>query len=103
MAAATAATERLINHPRTPRVSMSGAMTDAMMPSARLFRSRWAALIWAAGIVWTAVDVADSAPRSAPAANASAPASAKNDGGDTPDPATPDAATAAAVEKLLTS
>jgi hypothetical protein len=73
-------------------------MADAMMPSARLFRSRWAALLWAAGIVWTAVDVADSAPRSAPAVNASAPASAKDDGGDAPD-----AVTAAAVEKLLTS
>ena len=30
---------------------------------ARLFRSRWAALFWAAGIVWTAVEIADSAPR----------------------------------------
>ena len=25
----------------------------------RLFRSRWAALLWAAGIIWLAVDVAD--------------------------------------------
>lgn len=32
------------------------------MPFARLFRSRWAALFWAAGIMWTAVDVANSAP-----------------------------------------
>nr|WP_295668177.1 hypothetical protein [Sphingomonas sp.] len=46
------------------------------MPYAKLFRSRWAALIWAAGILWTAVDVAgfSSAP-DAPAntANAAAP------------------------------
>ena len=28
----------------------------------RLFRSRWVALIWAAGIVWTAYDVAGAAP-----------------------------------------
>ena len=28
------------------------------MPFAKLFRSRWAALIWAGGILWTAVDVA---------------------------------------------
>jgi hypothetical protein len=32
------------------------------MPYAKLFRSRWAALIWAAGILWTAVDVAGFAP-----------------------------------------
>ncbi|KQM67775.1 hypothetical protein ASE75_02395 [Sphingomonas sp. Leaf17] len=30
------------------------------MPFAKLFRSRWAALLWAGGILWTAVDVADS-------------------------------------------
>ncbi len=39
------------------------------MGFARLFRSRWAALFWAAGIVWTAYDVADTAP----APNADAP------------------------------
>ena len=32
------------------------------MPFSRLFRSRWAALFWAAGIIWTAVDVAGSTP-----------------------------------------
>ena len=32
------------------------------MPYAKLFRSRWSALFWAAGILWTAYDVADSAP-----------------------------------------
>ncbi|MEO7691811.1 MAG: hypothetical protein ABIS51_21185 [Sphingomonas sp.] len=42
---------------------------------AKLFRSRWAALIWAAGILWMAVDVAGYAPaRKDPTANATAPA-----------------------------
>jgi hypothetical protein len=36
------------------------------MPFARLFRSRWAALIWAGGILWTAVDVAGYAPSRQP-------------------------------------
>ena len=45
------------------------------MPYAKLFRSRWAALIWAAGILWMAVDVAGYAPeRKADPANASASA-----------------------------
>jgi hypothetical protein len=29
------------------------------MFSGKIFRSRWAALLWAAGIVWTAYDVAE--------------------------------------------
>lgn len=29
------------------------------MFSSRIFRSRWAALFWAGGIVWTAYDVAE--------------------------------------------
>lgn len=29
------------------------------MFSARIFRSRWAALFWAGGILWTAYDVAE--------------------------------------------
>lgn len=33
-----------------------------MLPTPRLFRSRWAALLWAGGIVWMAVDIAGSAP-----------------------------------------
>jgi hypothetical protein len=33
-----------------------------MMPGPRLFRSRWMALFWAAGIVWFAVDIAGSSP-----------------------------------------
>ena len=41
------------------------------MVSPRLFRSRWAALLWSGGILWTAYDVAQSAPRE-PANNASA-------------------------------
>ncbi len=40
------------------------------MPMSRLFRSRWSALLWAGGIVWTAYDVAGSAPRENAAANA---------------------------------
>ncbi|BCA62539.1 hypothetical protein HMP09_1773 [Sphingomonas sp. HMP9] len=32
------------------------------MGFSRLFRSRWAALFWSAGIVWTAYDVAADAP-----------------------------------------
>lgn len=31
-----------------------------MIPSPRIFRSRWFALLWVAGIIWTAVDVAGS-------------------------------------------
>jgi hypothetical protein len=29
------------------------------MVSSRIFRSRWAALLWAGGILWTAYDVAN--------------------------------------------
>ena len=32
------------------------------MGFSRLFRSRWAALVWSAGILWTAYDVAADAP-----------------------------------------
>jgi hypothetical protein len=38
------------------------------MGFSRLFRSRWAALFWAAGILWTAYDVANDAPEPAPSA-----------------------------------
>lgn len=31
-----------------------------MLPGPRLFRSRYAALLWAGGILWTAVEVATS-------------------------------------------
>ncbi len=41
-------------------------MCDAApMGFSRLFRSRWAALFWSAGIVWTAYDVASDAPEPA--------------------------------------
>ena len=30
-----------------------------VMGMSKIFRSRWAALLWAAGIVWTAYDVAE--------------------------------------------
>lgn len=32
------------------------------MGFSRLFRSRWAALFWSAGILWTAYDIANDAP-----------------------------------------
>lgn len=35
-----------------------------------IFRSRWMALIWAAGIIWIAYDVAESAPKSSATTNA---------------------------------
>ena len=45
------------------------------MPSSKIFRNRWAALLWAAGILWTAYDVAGAAPSGKPAAaNQTAPA-----------------------------
>lgn len=33
-----------------------------MLPSPRIFRSRWTALLWAGGILWLAYDIAGSAP-----------------------------------------
>jgi hypothetical protein len=32
------------------------------MVSSRIFRNRWAAMVWAGGILWTAYDVAGAAP-----------------------------------------
>jgi hypothetical protein len=44
-----------------------------MLPSPRIFRSRWTALLWAGGILWLAYDVAGSAPHEdGPASNAAA-------------------------------
>ena len=40
------------------------------MRTSSIFKSRWMALIWAAGIIWFALDVAGGSD--APAANASA-------------------------------
>ena len=40
------------------------------MPFTKLFRNRWAALLWAGGILWTAYDVAGAAPQPAPLASA---------------------------------
>lgn len=34
-----------------------------MFGYARLFRSRWSALLWAAGILWFAYDTAESRPQ----------------------------------------
>lgn len=36
-----------------------------IMLGPRLFRSRWTALLWAGGILWTAYDVASAAPTEA--------------------------------------
>ncbi len=35
-----------------------------LLPSSRLFRSRWSALAWAAGILWFTFQVAGSTPGS---------------------------------------
>jgi len=42
------------------------------MISTRIFRSRWAALFWAGGILWTAYDVAEANVPDPPAGNAAA-------------------------------
>jgi hypothetical protein len=42
------------------------------MVSSRIFRSRWAALFWAGGIIWTAYDVANATVPSDPKDNSSA-------------------------------
>ncbi len=49
----------------TPR-----AQTHGMLPR-KLFRSRWSALLWAGGILWTAYDIASAQP-SDPGSNAAA-------------------------------
>ena len=50
------------------------------MVGPRLFRSRWSALFWAGGILWTAYDVADAAPdRATPVAGNAADAAAGGD------------------------
>lgn len=41
-----------------------------MLPTPRLFRSRWAALWWAVGILWFAIEVAGVKPGGHAAANA---------------------------------
>jgi hypothetical protein len=44
------------------------------MKTSSIFKSRWMALVWAAGILWLAWDVAGSAPQDANnSANAEAP------------------------------
>ena len=58
-----------------------------MLPNPRLFRSRWAALLWAGGVLWFAYDVAASAPHGRDHAAAKAD--------------TPNAADVAAVANLL--
>lgn len=46
---------------------------------AKLFRSRWAAALWAAGILWTAVDVAGLAAPDTPGNGVDANATALNE------------------------
>ena len=43
-----------------------------MLPirTSSIFRSRWLALLWAGGIIWSAVEFAGTAPHGAPADNA---------------------------------
>jgi len=53
------------------------------VPYAKLFRSRWAALLWAGGIVWAAADFVGAAPsKPAVAANATAETDAGVDAND---------------------
>jgi hypothetical protein len=39
------------------------------MRTSTIFKSRWMALVWAAGIVWAAYDVAEGQPQAAAAGN----------------------------------
>jgi hypothetical protein len=39
------------------------------MRTSGIFKSRWMALLWAAGILWLAYDVAESAPKDSPGTN----------------------------------
>ena len=59
-----------------------------MLPikSSTIFKSRWWALLWAAGVCWTAVEVAQGA--AGDGGNASANASAPSSSDDPVDPAT---------------
>ena len=50
-----------------------------MLPPRRLFRSRWVALLWAGGVIWTAVDVAGSAPAPSASHTAAGPVDAMGD------------------------
>ncbi len=43
------------------------------MKTSTVFKSRWMALLWAAGIIWFAYDFAGSAPQSDNSANAEQP------------------------------
>jgi hypothetical protein len=39
------------------------------MRTSTVFKSRWMALVWAAGVIWIAYDIAESAPRSSAPTN----------------------------------
>jgi hypothetical protein len=43
------------------------------MKTSSVFKSRWMALLWAAGIIWFAYDVANSQPQAGNDANAEQP------------------------------
>jgi hypothetical protein len=68
-----------------------------MLVSSKIFRSRWSALFWSAGILWTAYDVASSAPHHHAAGpdNGQAP-----DGNSVATDATGEAITAADLQAL---
>ena len=51
------------------------------MKNSTIFKSRWMALLWAAGIIWFAYDFADSQPKDQ---NASANAEQAADGSNSP-------------------
>ena len=63
---------------RVNRVRKHGLNIDRLiilaMFSSKIFRSRWAALVWAGGILWTAYDIADATPGRESAGNQAAPA-----------------------------
>ncbi len=48
----------------------TGSVRIRAMFSSRIFRSRWVALLWAAGIIWTAIDIAEANKAPEPASNA---------------------------------
>lgn len=48
------------------------------MRMSSIFKNRWMAIIWAAGILWFAYDFAGSAPQEQPQGNAASDASASS-------------------------
>lgn len=52
------------------------------MPFRKLFLNRWAALLWAGGILWTAVDTVGFGPSAKPAVAGNSAAVGAGDAGD---------------------